>query len=421
MKRFFLFILIIMAFVSCGGESESDNKCKDVICEEWQSCNADNGMCELTDGRCLTNDDCTENKMCNETKICIQEIINPDCNLSAEERGNRIIAFDILNATETGDFQLNHNIASDELKSGFIQLLQPWNAFENSQSGVYDGEAMQFFQMINDFAELSETQLSLIITPIDIPGRFLPAYISNKKFNDPEVIESFNNLLDRLFNPINGIVNPSIVIALSVGNEIDHYNWTGNNDKISEYKEFLQAIKPKINSYGIQLHFTGTLYGLIMPGNDWVDLASSVGKVSVTYYPINSDFTVKEPDIVFTDLDAVSAKFTNKNIFLQEVGYPSSESLNSNEIKQAEFFCNFFNALDKHKEQITQISILRLNDVSLTSAQTTANTYGLPDNNYFIEYIRTLGIRTWEQTGTNKTAFDMIKNEINRREWETQK
>ena len=65
MKRFFLFILILMAFVSCGEEEKSTtvDKCKDVICSEWENCNVDNGMCELTDGRCSTNDDCKENKV----------------------------------------------------------------------------------------------------------------------------------------------------------------------------------------------------------------------------------------------------------------------------------------------------------------------------------------------------------------------
>lgn len=109
---------------------------------------------------------------------------------------------------------MNYGIATDQLKGNFIQLLQPWNAFENNQAGVYDGAAMQLFQTLDNFAGSSGAQLSLIITPIDIPGRFLPAYLSDKKFNDPLVIESFNNLIDRLFNPVNGVVNPTRVIAL---------------------------------------------------------------------------------------------------------------------------------------------------------------------------------------------------------------
>ena len=340
-----------------------------------------------------------------------------ECLQSTEIRGDRVIAFDLLDPTETGDFGMNYEIASEQLHAEFIQLLQPWNAFENQQAGVYNGEAISFFEILNGFAISTGAQLSLIITPIDVPGRFLPAYLEGKKFNDPLVIHSFNNLIDALFNASDGIVDPSRVIALSVGNEIDHYNWAANNDEISEYKEFLLAIKPKVNSYGIPLHFTGTLYGMSQSGNIWLDMGQVVDKVSFTYYPLNSDFTVKSPDVVFSDLNSITTKFTGKDLFLQEIGYPSSTTLNSSQAKQAEFFCNFFNAWDSHREQITHVSILRFNDVSEVLAQATAVAYGIPGNIAFIEYIRTLGIRTWNGKGEEKTAFDVIEKEIERRDW----
>ncbi|MGF1585630.1 MAG: hypothetical protein ACFCUM_09935 [Bacteroidales bacterium] len=341
----------------------------------------------------------------------------PKCSLSAEARGNRVLAFDVLDPTETGDFDMNYDIASRQLNAEFIQLLQPWNAFENQQMGVYDGEAIGIFETLNEFAASTGARLSLIITPVDIPGRFLPAYLEGKKFDDPLVIESFNNLIDALFNDINGVVDPSRVIALSVGNEIDHYNWSANNDQISEYKSFLQAIKSKINSYGISMHFTGTLYGMTQPGNTWVDMGQAVDKVSITYYPLNSDFTVKSPNIVFADMNSIVTKFAGTELFLQEIGYPSSTTLNSSTAKQAEFFCNFFNAWDSHKDQIIHVSILRLNDVSETAAQATAVAYGIPGNTPFIEYIRTLGIRAWDGKGDDKQAFDVIKMELERRDW----
>lgn len=339
------------------------------------------------------------------------------CEHAVDNRHNRTIGYDILDATESGDFGANYAIASEQLHGEFIQLLQPWNAFEDTQAGVYDGEAMQLFETLNSFAAAVGTQLSLIITPIDIPGRFMPAHLSGKKFDDPLVIESFNHLIDRLFNPDSGIVDPSRVIALSVGNEVDHYNWTANGDQPDAYKSFLQGIKPKVNSYGIPLHFTGTLYGMRQPGNPWLDLADVVDRVSITYYPLHADFTVKSQDAVYADFDAFFTTFKDYSIFVQEVGYPSSAALNSSEEKQAEFFCNFFDAWDCYKDQVPYVSILRLNDVSLAAAQATAVTYGIPGNEKFIAYIRTLGLRTWPNTGTDKKGFDVIAGELDRRNW----
>lgn len=350
---------------------------------------------------------------------CEKEEVPADapCSEQIETRNGRILGYDILDLTESGDFNLNHGIASGVLKSEFIQLLQPWNAFEDQSPGVYDGEAVQLFGILNNFAASAGTKLSLIITPIDIPGRFLPSYLGEKKLNDPEVIAAFNDLIDRLFHPATGVVDPEHVIALSVGNEVDHYNWSANNDQPSEYAEFLAAIKPKINAYGIPLHVTATLYGLDDDPDRWMELLNTVDKVSVTYYPIRSDFTVRSADVACADFDSFFSKIGDKQIFIQEVGYPSSATLNSSEALQAEFFETFFSAWDTYKDQISHVSILRLNDVSLASAQATAVTYGVLGNEAFIEYIRSLGIRTWADTGTDKRAFSSIISELNKRDW----
>src|SRR6478609_9141949 len=75
-----------------------------------------------------------------------EEVIVSQCTSATEKRDSRVIAYDILDVTEKGDFGANYAIASGELKSEFVQLLQPWNAFENNQPDVYDGEAMAIFE-----------------------------------------------------------------------------------------------------------------------------------------------------------------------------------------------------------------------------------------------------------------------------------
>lgn len=73
--KYVIFILIVSLFVSCGDSkgTKTVNKCENVTCDEWKSCNADNGMCELKDGRCLNLTDCGEKQICNENHICINE------------------------------------------------------------------------------------------------------------------------------------------------------------------------------------------------------------------------------------------------------------------------------------------------------------------------------------------------------------
>lgn len=351
---------------------------------------------------------------------CSDSNDNPDIiNACTEEvlpRNSREIAFDILDATEDGDFSDNFNLASTELKTGFIQLLQAWNAFANAAPN-FDGPAIENMRILNDFASSTNSKLSIIITPIDIPGRFVPTYLGDRKFDDPVLIEAFIDLINHLFEGDNRILDPSNVIAFSVGNEINHYNWAANNDQITEYVSFLKAIKPHLNRYEIPLHFTGTLAGMTDQVAQWKNAVESIDKLSITYYPINSDFTVKDPDVIWADFDKLMSHYSGIPIFIQEIGYPSAEKLNSSEIKQSSFFCNFFSVWDKYPKIIDKVSILRLNDVSEASARQTAQFYGIPNNENFIAYIQTLGIRTWEENGTNKLAFETIKTALQKREW----
>ena len=171
-------------------------------------------------------------------------------------------------------------------------------------------------------------------------------------------------------------------------------------------------------SGGVELAFTGTLHGLTesASADEWTSMESVVDLIHVTYYPIDSNFQVEDPSVVTDDLQALVDKFSAP-IYLQEVGYQSSSTSNSSKSKQAEFFCNFFQAWDTHASEIPRASILRFNDVSQSSAESTATTYGVSGNQNFIEYIRTLGLRTYSGTGSDKSAFSIVDQETEKRGW----
>jgi len=335
------------------------------------------------------------------------------CSHGVVLRSGREIGFDILNTTQSGSFE-NNFIKAQELDINFIQILQAWNQYETS-AGVYNGSAVSNLSALSNYALAKGVKLSIVITPIDIPGRFTPAYLNGVKFDNALMISAFNNFIDHLFTQT---VNPSIVNSFSVGNEIDHYNWAGNGDSPTEYQNFLAAIKAIVNSYGIDLHFTGTLKGMQSQGSTYTSMSNVVDKVSVTYYPQSSSFIVNDPNVPEADLDSLVNFFpTGTDFFFQEVGYQTGSANGSSELKQAQFFCNFFKAWDDHKDVISAASILRFNDVSRASAESTAVSYGLPGNEAFIQYIQTLGIRTWEGNGYDKQSFQVIKSEIQKRNW----
>ncbi|MBN2694862.1 hypothetical protein JXR93_09390, partial [bacterium] len=82
---FLLAILSIFVFSSCGDDgTTTSDKCKDVTCDEWKSCQATTGNCVLTNGRCDLNSDCTiEGQICNTANHTC-EATNPECTIDSD-------------------------------------------------------------------------------------------------------------------------------------------------------------------------------------------------------------------------------------------------------------------------------------------------------------------------------------------------
>ena len=86
--------------------------------------------------------------------------------------------------------------------------------------------------------------------------------------------------------------------------------------------------------------------------------------LSVTYYPLQSDFTVRDPSEVGGDFDLLVALYPGKPIAFQECGYPSAAACNSSEQKQSDFVRAVFAAWDRHATRINHISFFLLSDWS---------------------------------------------------------
>jgi hypothetical protein len=108
--------------------------------------------------------------------------------------------------------------------------------------------------------------------------------------------------------------------------------------------------------------------------------------------------------------------FPGKPIYFNEIGYQSGSSYDaSSPALQQQFIQHVFQTWDTYAAQIPNISFLRLNDYSLSAAQTQANNYGLGGDNNFIEYLQTLGLRTYG--GADKLAYMQLKEETSARGW----
>jgi hypothetical protein len=206
-------------------------------------------------------------------------------------------------------------------------------------------------------------------------------------------------------------------VSFSIGNEIDIYLGS-DNTKWTEYTDFFNQtsayLKTKVNSS--VFIGTKTTFAAITSSNvtriQTINTNSS--GVFVTYYPMNNDFTVKNPSVVIADFTAITTLYPSKPILFLEAGYQTGTLCNSSEEKQRQFIANIFSVWDNHQESVRAINFVWLHDKSQSEVDTLATYYGLTDT-VFKEYLKTLGLRN--NDGTAKAGYSELIYQANLRGW----
>ena len=167
----------------------------------------------------------------------------------------------------------------------------------------------------------------------------------------------------------------------------------------------------------------------------YLDLHSHSDTIGVSYYPLDND-QVLPPDRVATDFSDLVALYGDKPIVFFQLGYPSGyydsaaypelvrheviATIGSSDVIQAEFIEAVFSAWDTHIEHIALISFTWLNDETETNVQDIiadpAFGGGVPPSPGFVEFLRTLGLRT--ESGIPKPAFERLREAAAARGWE---
>jgi hypothetical protein len=337
-------------------------------------------------------------------------------------RGDRLLGVDILDLAAEGTFQDNIQRAR-ALGAQFISLHTTWTQFETSPGVLADPHDL--IRTFIDVLQAHDLKLALTVRPIDLTGKTVPSDLRTTRFRDPVMIQRFQDLLAFLFALTGSDGSTTLQVfltSLQVGNEIDEYDSSSEHpDFWSDYGRFLFETNRFVGSQisaDIPVGFTGTLRGLVEESSRPIfqALAGAVDVVGVTYYPMNSQFQVEDPSVVAQDLQDLVDAFPGRTLYLQEVGYPTSSANASDPDGQADYFRSLFLAWDTHRQTIPLVNIVRLQDVSRSTAEGLAGEYGSADEG-FVEYLRTFGLRTHPGGGADKPAYQVVREEAIRRGW----
>lgn len=303
-----------------------------------------------------------------------------------------------------------------------IHIFSTW-AYLQPDTNNFDQTAISsFLDVINIYHPANSMKVELQIAPINTTRKETPLGLMGVNFSDPLMIKYFKQFLDTLFVHI-----PNVdLTALNIGNESDAF-WGINASEYLAYKVFLDSISPYAKQLYFNLHGKDLKIGTTLTHHGLTDASTknlcknlNMGRdiIATTYYPLNNNFTMKNPNVVQADFDSLVSVYndTNQPIYFVECGYSSSSVCNSSEALQAQFYKNVFNAWDSHINNIKYITIFKNTDWSQSDVSTFKTYYGINDT-IFGEYLRTLGVRTYPGNGSDKLAYNQILCELNQRNW----
>jgi len=293
-----------------------------------------------------------------------------------------------------------------------------------SGSSTYD---MSLISTANSFYPSYDKKISLTIGTYDGPNKFMPKCGTSLSFDSSTIKTMFQYLIDNIFSYGSSLELSSLVIGNEIDSHADFSTCSINplSQKWSQYKNFFEAISTYVKSLrpNVKLGITGTFDGLTsnLKSPCFQELLSSADFLSVTYYPLNSDFSMKSPTVVSDDFKKIVQMYPGKEIRFQEIGYSSGSSfIGSSSDSQVTFYKQIFKAWDTYKSQIKYISIVNLHEWSSSTVDGFGALYNIcPGStcNSFKEYLQTLGLRTYNNDGIDKSAFLAIINEANSRGW----
>lgn len=335
---------------------------------------------------------------------------------SPPPQGSRILGLDVKSVPS-----VTYAIAYDQamtLGAREVSVSLDWKILEPSV-GTYDNTLPA---TINAFYPIQTGDLTLVLRPLDTPGPSFPNGLTGKAFDDPAVISAFGNFLSNLYNQLNTMNASGKLKWIHVGNEIDAY-LGGDATKWAQWQTFFNAAKLKIKN----LWGSGVVVSSIVQFNvlnnvntrtQYLNFLPNLDSAVLTYYPLNSDFTMRPTSTVASDFSFIVSTIQTKPILFQECGYPSSTINNSSETIQADFVSAVFKAWDTHRDRINFIDFTWQYDVS----EATVNQWvidfdmaGKPNENKFKQYLWTLGLSNYDSS--EKLALKRLRDELKDRKW----
>jgi hypothetical protein len=276
-----------------------------------------------------------------------------------------------------------------------------WPNLEPSPGG-YD--FMTANQIITDQNQ-GPFRIHVAVDVINTTVREVPPDLASAPFDSPQMMTRFTNMLMALLNQFGTRID-----SIAIGNEVDVYlsahptEWSAYATFYGQASMLIRTMYPSVR-VGVTSTFGGATHAQTGPLIAGLNSVSDV--FMMNYYPLNANYTPRDPSVVTDDFVKILAASQGKPILLQEVGYPTSTTLGSSEQMQAQFVTNVFSEWMKAGDKIQYLSFFLLHDDTPQNCQLIADQFGVTDPN-FVLFFCSLGLRN--SNGTDKLGWPALKS-----------
>lgn len=286
-------------------------------------------------------------------------------------------------------------------------IYQNWTAIETAPT-TYD---LSIMDIANIYYPAKNMAIDLTLAPIHTNKLEVPSDLAAVSFSSSVMINRFNRLLDSI-----KAHTPNLTISsLVIGSEHDVY--LGSNATAwTNYTTFYNAVMAHAKQLwpGLKVATELTSGGIMTYSTQAQILNQNSDHIGVSYYPLNPNFTVKQPTVVASDFATLVSIFPSKKLWFYQYGYPSSATCNSSNALQTQFITQTFLSWDVHASGIEMIDFTWLHDYDAVQVNFWGNYYGIT-NAAFLEFLRTLGLRTWNGNGSDKPAMAELRCQAKQR------
>jgi hypothetical protein len=315
---------------------------------------------------------------------------------------NNFIGIDISTQPQDESFTYDSCFAlGTSLGMSVVGLFQNWDSIETAPN-TFD---LSILDIANIYYPAYNMPLKLTITPIHTNNLEVPSDLTSTAFNNPVLISRFKTLLDSLKAHIPNVTLSSLVI----GSEHDVYMGT-NATLWSQYTTFYDSVSVYAKTLwpGLKVASELTFSGINTYNTFAQALNTNSDYIGISYYPLNNDFTVKPVSTIPTDFATLVGLYPSKPLYFYQYGYPSSPTCNSSESQQAQFISQTFTTWDTYASNVKMINFTWLHDLDTAAVNYYGTYYGITDT-IFLEFLRTIGLRTWNEKGADKASFTELK------------